>query len=123
MTFARTRFAVDGQAQCSQCLRWLSVGFYQKHPGMAIGIGSVCKNCARDVQRRSYVKRIERLNQIKMSRGCYDCGFDEFPEALEFDHQPGAGKLFDIGQGKRRTWALIETEIAKCDVVCANCHR
>jgi hypothetical protein len=41
---------------------------------------------------------------------------------LEFDHL--REKRFGIGRGLReRPWKDVLDEIAKCDVVCANCHR
>jgi len=51
---------------------------------------------------------------------CTSCAH---PAALEFDHTPGTEKKFNIGEeiGNRSREALWE-EIAKCDVVCANCH-
>jgi hypothetical protein len=52
---------------------------------------------------------------------CSDCGESD-PLVLEFDHL--ADKSFGIAQGLRdRSWQAILDEIAKCDVVCANCHR
>ncbi len=41
---------------------------------------------------------------------------------LEFDHL--RDKRFDIGASlPYRNWQSILDEIAKCEVVCANCHR
>ena len=52
---------------------------------------------------------------------CVDCGEDD-PIVLEFDHR--ADKCFEISKGLRdREWQSVLDEIAKCDVVCANCHR
>jgi hypothetical protein len=52
---------------------------------------------------------------------CMDCD-ERDPVVLEFDHL--RDKLFDIGHALAcRSWASILSEIAKCDVVCANCHR
>ncbi|GAA3647205.1 hypothetical protein GCM10022202_03230 [Microbacterium marinilacus] len=54
-----------------------------------------------------------------------DCGEADIV-VLEFDHLPGKEKLFDIARGvggSTRSWKAIEAEIAKCEVVCANCHR
>jgi hypothetical protein len=52
---------------------------------------------------------------------CVDCGESD-PVVLEFDHL--RDKKFDIASGIHyRPWALILEEIAKCQVVCANCHR
>jgi hypothetical protein len=41
---------------------------------------------------------------------------------LEFDHL--RDKLFDVARSlPYRGWQSILDEIAKCEVVCANCHR
>jgi hypothetical protein len=61
------------------------------------------------------------LQQIKVTRGCVDCGYNTHPEALEFDHV-GTDKRFMLS----RQWHSLEelkAEIEKCEVVCANCHR
>jgi hypothetical protein len=43
------------------------------------------------------------------------------PVVLEFDHL--RDKKFGIGNGLRdRAWQRVLNEMAKCDVVCANCH-
>ncbi|MGA8219415.1 MAG: hypothetical protein WB771_12695 [Solirubrobacterales bacterium] len=52
---------------------------------------------------------------------CADCGESD-PLVLEFDHL--RDKRFEItNQFASRNWQEILDEIAKCDVVCANCHR
>jgi hypothetical protein len=52
---------------------------------------------------------------------CVDCG-EADPMVLEFDHR--GDKSFNIAKGLRdRGWDDLLEEIAKCDVVCANCHR
>jgi hypothetical protein len=52
---------------------------------------------------------------------CVDCGETD-PVVLEFDHL--RDKRFEItSQFASRNWQEILDEIAKCDVVCANCHR
>lgn len=46
------------------------------------------------------------------------------PQALDFDHLPGFPKTRDVSQMVyANKWEPIEAEIAKCEVVCANCHR
>jgi len=43
---------------------------------------------------------------------------------LEFHHRDADSKEFGIAQGGiLRSWAAILAEAAKCDLVCANCHR
>lgn len=64
-------------------------------------------------------------DKIKMDAGCMDCGLrPEYAQVLEFDHRPDEVKLFHVSD--RMVTGPVEdllAEIAKCDVVCANCHR
>lgn len=56
---------------------------------------------------------------------CHDCG-NKFPTCcMDFDHRSGETKSYNVGNMFAHHYAreLIETEIAKCDLVCANCHR
>lgn len=83
-----------------------------------------CRECARRTMRESYRENVEFLHEYKLERGCVDCGYREHAEALDFDHLPGVEKSFTIGQvGIRKNRDVLLAEIAKCEVVCANCHR
>lgn len=59
---------------------------------------------------------------------CMDCSF-VFPwECMDFDHRPEETKSFNISHRQSslitsERVAEVEKEIAKCDLVCANCHR
>lgn len=53
---------------------------------------------------------------------CVDCGFRYPPECMDFDHVRGE-KLFNIGMNRDRKPEVVLKEIAKCEIVCANCHR
>jgi hypothetical protein len=54
---------------------------------------------------------------------CADCGRRYPSECMDFDHVRGK-KIFGIArEWNRWGWKTILREIAKCDVVCANCHR
>lgn len=68
--------------------------------------------------------RKDIINQMKTDAGCIECGFNEHPSALDFDHVTG-DKLFDIATAvhEGRSWDLILAEIEKCEIVCANHHR
>lgn len=77
---------------------------------------------AKKKQRRT--ERREALNQRFKQGPCMDCGGTFPPEAMDFDHTSddkidGVSEM--IKQG--RPLAVIEAEIEKCDLVCANCHR
>lgn len=74
--------------------------------------------------RRRRALAIERANSLVeffATHPCVDCGEGD-PVVLEFDHL--GDKEFNIAKGLRdRSWRALLDEIAKCDVVCANCHR
>jgi hypothetical protein len=99
-----------------------------------------CRACHCKYQREYYGRRkpyyLELQNQrVERNRRrireakdvpCADCG-RQFPHyVMDFDHRPGQNKCFNlsIAAGQPRlSWERMEAEIAKCDVVCANCHR
>jgi transposase len=59
------------------------------------------------------------------SQGCQVCGEKE-PCALDAHHRNPEEKLFNISQGGRRLKVpedVLVAEIAKCDCLCAYCHR
>jgi hypothetical protein len=63
------------------------------------------------------------LIKVKLESGCVDCRNKKLPHyVLEFDHCRGV-KKFNLGSYGRLSWSKIEAEVAKCDVVCANCHK
>mgnify|MGYP001607879339 CR=1 FL=1 len=55
--------------------------------------------------------------------GCVKCG-EKDPACLDFHHRNGkADKLGHIGVIRRFGLSRLHAEIAKCDILCANCHR
>ena len=65
-------------------------------------------------------KRRQQLRDAK-SGGCIDCG-EKDVVVLGFHHRDPAAKLFNVSQNRSVRYALLEAEIAKCDILCANCH-
>lgn len=65
----------------------------------------------------------KNLVVLAKSRPCADCGQSYPPCVMDLDHVRGT-KITHLGSGRlyNSTRLTIE-EIAKCDVVCANCHR
>lgn len=77
---------------------------------------------ARQKERRAYLKEYVRK---KKEAPCADCGGKFHYSAMDFDHRPGEGKIANLTKlviGGVSTDKLDE-EMAKCDLVCANCHR
>lgn len=54
---------------------------------------------------------------------CTDCHTIYPHYIMEFDHRPGVKKLFNVSQFQGHSRQEIIDELAKCDVVCANCHK
>ena len=54
---------------------------------------------------------------------CMDCGVRYPPYVMDFDHRDPSVKFLGVGMMTHRSPAKIIEEIAKCDVVCSNCHR
>jgi len=57
---------------------------------------------------------------------CRDCGIKYPAYVMEFDHTGQEPKDFNVAQGvlpANLPERVLLAEIAKCDVVCANCHK
>lgn len=65
------------------------------------------------------------LDCIKTSRGCERCGVSDLPaRVFDFHHRARETKTIPMHRLPHDAgWARLETEIEKCDVLCANCHR
>jgi hypothetical protein len=64
------------------------------------------------------------LREYKQALACAACG-EAHPATLDFHHTDAANKEFTIGDATNHRWSkrrLLE-EIAKCEILCANCHR
>jgi hypothetical protein len=76
------------------------------------------------VYKESYKQRNRRfLYDYMVDKSCADCGESDMV-VLEFDHVRGE-KAGNISRAVAEVWSIerIEVEIAKCEVVCCNCHR
>src|SRR5687768_5361247 len=63
------------------------------------------------------------IRGIKEESGCIRCGFAN-PRALQFHHRDPSQKTLEIANCLRQGWGKdrLQSEIDKCDVLCANCH-
>lgn len=97
------------------------------------------KTLQKKQQRESYLRNIdkarERRNkkrrylicyalQYKKDSGGCPCG-EKHPFLLDFHHRDPNNKLADISFLVRRLRSLkvLQAELEKCDILCANCHR
>ena len=81
---------------------------------------------------RCYSARIkrERRSELKQKainyKGgrCAKCGYKTDNSALEFHHVDASSKEFNISKyALGKPWEEIKTELNKCILLCANCHR
>jgi hypothetical protein len=75
---------------------------------------------------RNAVTRIELQRYVREQKNkpCADCGGSYPHYVMDFDHVRGQ-KICEISNIANRRLSLrkLQDEIAKCDLVCANCHR
>lgn len=94
----------------------------------------VCANChrARHAAARNAgggpvvgARRRTKQRAVELLGGrCQGCGTAAAVAAFEFHHLDAATKEFAISaDGVPRRWELIVAELAKCALLCANCHR
>jgi hypothetical protein len=81
-----------------------------------------------EYKRNKRVQNSVDIRAFKLLRGCADCGYNTNPDALQFDHLPGE-KRYTNTRGLHTNVSSfasndsnLRKEIAKCEVVCANCH-
>lgn len=73
------------------------------------------------LRRNAYARYKAKLEALKPA--CIKCG-ETHPACLDFHHRDPSQKLFSVGvQFGKYPWHMVQAEVAKCDVLCANCHR
>ncbi len=124
---------------CVTCHEWKRPEDFNVRRAARDGRQARCRDCCRAwyranaQQQKAYVYRRNkgeravlrrRITDYLLAHPCVDCGEADV-RCLEFDHRPGEIKTANIARlmGLPTTWELIEREIAKCEVRCANCHR
>ena len=67
----------------------------------------------------------KRLVRAAKKQPCADCGVEYPYYVMDLDHRPGTAKRanFSVLVKRGASEDVLLNELAKCDVVCANCHR
>ncbi|MBM3205113.1 HNH endonuclease [Candidatus Uhrbacteria bacterium] len=80
-----------------------------------------------DYLKRAVAKRRKKIREMAVEYkggSCQVCGYHRCLGALEFHHPDPSKKDFSISMdGLTRSWKRVKSEIEKCVLVCANCHR
>lgn len=128
--------------KCPSCLRDLPIEAFN-FKVRATGVRQpYCRQCSRRYIREHYARNTayylakartrnvvirlkghERLLAYLREHPCVDCGETD-PIVLQFDHVDPATKRLAVSLLIRSasSWSTVLTEIAKCEVRCANCH-
>lgn len=98
---------------------------------------SMCKDCHAEYSREHYqnnkqkyaAKRLtyqhrmaQFIQELKATTPCTDCGIKYPQYVMEFDHLPEFEKLASVSSMTSAGMDKVLAEIAKCEIVCANCH-
>jgi hypothetical protein len=128
---------------CPQCKQSKDSSEYHRSNTRKDGVSSWCKKCeskkARERRtpelKKKYrendeANRIERKKALRKiadeAKGpCVDCGRVYHPCAMDFHHIDSEDKDMEISKmiGMGASQERLRAEIAKCEVLCAICHR
>lgn len=104
--------------RCKECQSVYFKTYYKRH--------IVNERQRLSTRNKLYRIKIRQLaHESKLNKPCADCGIIYNPVCMDYDHRPGTIKCFQISC-VAHNWTSIKQlhdEIAKCDIVCANCHR
>jgi len=126
--------------KCSKCKRLRPTSCFAKSSRRVCGLQDYCRSCVRERDQAKYhfedgkartkfwnkqrrQRHLDRVSAYLCAHKCTDCKESD-PVVLEFDHRDPTTKIDDISAMVGYcSWKKIEDEIAKCDVVCASCHK
>lgn len=132
---------------CSRCNANKPLTDYFIKDGKTGRLHAQCKECYKEHRRTFYADHYKRYGELYRQRAqlrrvrlrkefrdnmlaylqksrCEICGEHDI-RVLEFDHLNPLTKSFNISQAVKlgRNWDDVLSEIQKCRVLCANCHK
>jgi hypothetical protein len=81
----------------------------------------LCNSC----HANGWISRTELKRRLAALKGgkCQICGYSRCLKALTFHHLDPDTKLFNLAGSHNQGWEAQAREVAKCVLLCANCHR
>jgi hypothetical protein len=124
--------------RCGRC--GVSKPLEEFSPRKKGGWQGYCRPCHKAYKHENYLRNRDRFiaralahqQQLRATiraaknRPCADCGQEYPPYVMDFDHREGETKVCNVSAlhaERRVSMKKLLAEIAKCDLVCANCHR
>lgn len=131
--FPQHRKAKYGKSErCKDCHRELTAKYRRENPEKvkAAIANWVSRNPVRAAagqrqrNKRAWDRRRAWYQELKTGKTCKRCP-ENHPACLDFHHRDPTTKVAEISVMVRDGVArkIIMAEIAKCDLLCANCHR
>jgi hypothetical protein len=131
--------------ECSRCHQTKHRDNFWIRSDRPRGVSSACKECVAsyysnrysndEEYRKSQLERYKKYAFEKRQKiydiilrykqkPCQDCGISYPPCVMDFDHIDGTTKKSGLAKtGNFKNEEEVINEIAKCELVCANCHR
>jgi hypothetical protein len=100
--------------KCKSCFSIYVADWYNKNRSIVLARQPALSKAAR--------RRREDLRNSLKDQPCKDCGVKYPYYVMDFDHVTGT-KVGNVGVMVAGKLAALMEEIAKCEIVCANCHR
>ena len=107
---------------CSKCNNLLLLTEFGNDKYKVDNLSSACKKCNSIRQAKRDYDRREFINSFK-NKPCVRCGVMYPPYVMDFHHRDPAEKAFNLSKARNKPIDKIIEEVAKCDILCANCHR
>lgn len=134
-SFAPAQDSEKVYRRCSTCSVDKALSSFGRDKRVTNGYGYRCKQCIRTKggHEQSHIRlqtqklwRQEKEKIIARYRSLFACKCGESDSVtMQFHHRDPNTKVFEIGSGRRMgniSAQMLQTEIEKCDVLCANCH-
>lgn len=89
---------------------------------------SKCKNTFHNATTQAYEKQRDRGRKRRMQAinelggKCVECGYNRNAAALSFHHLGDKEFSLDTRRFANCSWKKLREELAKCILLCANCH-
>jgi len=127
------------EVECKKCGKWKDSTCFNKVETRKRGFHVWCKECLREYDHERHQSQRPKILQQKKARRekiqewlkenkkplcCSKCSEND-PVCMDFHHIDESEKDFNIGEAITKGYSIkrIETEMKKCVVLCANCHR
>lgn len=113
------------RSACRVCLRTAARTYDRRMRGNRSESYKRCRRASGKRWRQQRRLTLRKMVDAFKAVPCADCGCSYPPYVMQFDHVDATNKTMNICEMVSRrmpTDAALRTEIAKCEVVCANCH-